>query len=176
MMRFRMLILSLVLALLTACAPPADPLAYQSEALAVTLTGTVDALALAAELTLAPVPDGISPDARGFTLVYTAPPSLAGLTLCRDDAGLTLSRGPICVADPDGRFSAMALPAALFCIDCPIGGAAVVAQNGRTLNRVTAADDEGEYTLWLDEAGYPRRIEGTVDGRRIALDVQYPSH
>lgn len=169
------LLLTLALSLLTACAPPPDPLAYQCAGMALTLAGRVDSLDFAADLTLAPVPDGASPDDRAFALTYTSPPSLAGLTLTRDGATTTLTRGAVRVDAADGRFADMTLPAVPFCIDCPIGSAAVETRDNATLTRVTAADDEGDYTLWLDERGYPRRIEATVAGRSIALDVEYPT-
>lgn len=166
----RALILCLLLALTGCAAAPADPLAYQNEAAELSLTGKINDLSFSAELTLLPVAEA-GVDARGFSLVYTAPVSLEGIILTCTDGTITLTRGGIALEDPDGRFAAMALPAALFCIDCELGGAAVIEQNGTTLNRIEAADDEGSYVLWLDESGFPRRIEGQVSGRVIVADI-----
>lgn len=166
----RLLCFFLLLALCS-CAAPADPLAYQNGGARLLLSGQIDALSFTAELTLAPVPEGGAVDDRGFTLAYTAPDSLAGITLVRNDGVMTLTRGAVTVPAADGRFAGMTLPAELFCIDCELGSAAVIEQNGTTLNRVTAADDEGSYTLWLDETGFPRRIEASLGGRTVTADI-----
>lgn len=166
----RLLALALLI-LFCGCAAPADPLAYQDGGACLSLSGQIDALAFAAELTLDPVPEGGSVDARGFSLTYTAPASLSGITLVRSGETVTLTRGAVSDTVSDDRYAGMTLPAALFCIDCELGSAAVVAQNGTTLNRVTAADDEGNYTLWLDETGFPRRIEAAMGGRTIIADI-----
>lgn len=170
---FRVLpLLVLVLISLGGCAAvPADPLAYQNDAAQLTLTGQIGDLAYAAELTLAAVPEGASVDERDFVLAYTAPASLCGLTITRAAGETTLTRGAVCQAVPDGRWDSMADPAALFCIDCDLGRAAVIEQNGTTLNRIEAADDEGSYVLWLDESGFPRRIEGAVGDRTVVADI-----
>ena len=166
----RLLCLCLLLEL-CGCAAPADPLAYQNGGARLTLSGQVDALSFAAELTLEPVPEGGAVDDRAFTLAYTAPDSLAGITLACSGGVTTLTRGVGTVPVTDSRFAGLTLPAALFCIDCELGSAAVVEQNGTTLNRVTAADDEGSYTLWLDETGFPRRIEASLGGRTVTADI-----
>ncbi len=165
-----LLCVCLLLALSGCAVMPADPLAYQNGDAALVLSGTIDGFSFCAELTLSAVTEsGI--DARDFTLKYTAPASMAGLTLTRVGGETTLTRGGVVLDDPDGRFSAMTLPAALFCIDCELGDAAVVRQNGTTLNRLEAADDEGRYLLWLDDEGFPCRIEGRMDNRMTAVDI-----
>ena len=161
----------LVLTLLCSCAVPADPLAYQRAGGMLSLSGQVDSLPFAAELTLEPLGEGQSADARGFALRYIAPDSLAGITLTCVGGQITLTRGGVSDTVTDARYSGLTLPAALFCIDCEIGSAAVVRQNGATLNLVTAADDEGSYTLWLDERGFPRRIEAVIGGRTVSADI-----
>lgn len=166
----RLLCLCLLL-IFCGCAAPADPLAYQDGGARLSLCGQIDALDFSAELTLEPVPEGGAVDDRGFTLAYTAPDSLCGITLARSGGVTTLTRGAITVPAADDRFAGMTLPAELFCIDCELGSAAVIEQNGTTLNRVTAADDEGSYTLWLDETGFPRRIEASLGGRAVAADI-----
>lgn len=137
---------------------PADPLAYQSEAARLTLTGQIDEMKFAADLTLDAVAEGEQIDGRGFTLAYTAPASLCGLTFTRRSGETILTRGAITLAEPDGRWDRMIVPAALFCIDCDLGRATVVRQNGATLNRIEVADDEGSYVLWLDETGFPGEL------------------
>lgn len=165
-------LLILILVVFGGCAAaPADPLAYQSEAARLTLTGQIDEMKFAADLTLDAVAEGEQIDGRGFTLAYTAPASLCGLTFTRRSGETILTRGAITLAEPDGRWDRMIVPAALFCIDCDLGRATVVRQNGATLNRIEVADDEGSYVLWLDETGFPRRIEGTVGGRTVIADI-----
>ncbi len=166
----RLLALALLM-LFCGCAAPADPLAYQDGGARLSLTGQIDALAFAAELTLDPVHEGGSVDARGFSLTYTAPASLCGVTVAHSGGTTTLTRGAVIDTVTDDRYVGMTLPAALFCIDCELGSAAVVEQNGATLNRVTAADDEGRYTLWLDETGFPRRIEAAIGNRTVVADI-----
>lgn len=166
-----LLCLCLLLSLCGCAAAPADPLAYQDGGGRLALSGQIDALSFSAELTLDPIPEGGAVDDRGFTLAYTAPDSLCGITIARRSGVTTLARGGICIPAADSRFAGMTLPAELFCIDCELGSAAVVEQNGTTLNRVAAADDEGSYTLWLDETGFPRRIEASLGGRTVSADI-----
>lgn len=166
----RLLIL-LPLLLLVGCAPPADPLAYQNDGAHLMLSGQIDTVPFSAELVLAPVSAGSAVDARGFSLDYTAPDSLAGLTLSRQDGLTTLSRGEVVIPAGDDRFAGLTLPAALFCIDCRLESASVIAQNGTILNRIAAVDDEGSYTIWLDETGLPRRIEADLGGRTVIADI-----
>lgn len=161
----------LLLLALVGCAAPADPLAYQREGACLTLSGQIDSLTYAAELMLDPVLPEEALDTRGFILTYTAPASLCGITLTRSDGRMTLSRGALTAEDADGRFAGMALPAALFCIDCTLQSAAVLTEDGATLNRVEASDDEGSYILWLDADGFPRRIEGRIGERTVSADV-----
>ena len=161
----------LFLILLCGCAASSDPLAYQRDGGMLSLSGQIDSLSFAAELSLDPLAEGVSADTRGFTLRYTAPDSLAGITLASANGQTTLTRGAVSDTVTDARYAGLTLPAALFCIDCEIGSAAVVEQNGATLNLVTAADDEGSYTLWLDERGFPRRIEAVISGRTISADI-----
>lgn len=165
----------LTLAMSGCARPPADPLAYQREAAGLLLTGTLGEQNFSARLDLVPPADdeaGIfTLDARDFTLSYTAPAELAGLTLMRQNGRISLCSGSVTIEDPDTRFISMLAPAMLFCIDCEMGDAVVIEQNGTTLNRIEAVDDEGRYLLWLDADGWPRRIEAVMDGRTILVDV-----
>lgn len=166
----RLLVLFLLI-LFCGCAAPVDPLAYQREGGRLSLVGQIDSLPFSAELLLEPLAEGDSADARDFTLTYAAPDSLAGITIVRTDGQTTLTRGAVSETVSDARYAGLALPAALFCVDCEIGSATVVEQNSTTLNLVTAADDEGSYTLWLDEGGFPRRIEAMIGERAISADI-----
>lgn len=167
----RFFFLLALLTLLTGCRAPAGPLAYQCEAMRLRLTGQMDTLAYAAELTLEALPPEGEPDQRGFTLTYTAPASLCGLTLSRHAGELCLSRGQLTFDDPDGRFAEMALPAALFCMDSILQRADVRMRDGESFTRIETADDEGTYILWLDADGFPCRIEGRFGDRTVSADV-----
>lgn len=158
---------------LSACTSgSADPLAYQYEALSLTLQGQMDGVDFSAELVLSPCDSdaGEALDRRAFVLTYTAPSTLKGLTLTRGEGGMTLSRGTVTL--PVGEnFAGLAAPAELFCIDSVLGSAEVIRQNGTTLNRLSVTDDEGSYVLWLDVRGFPRRIEAVLRGRQIWVDL-----
>lgn len=158
---------------LTACTPvSADPLAYQNDALSLTLQGQLDGVEFSAELVLSPcdADAGEMIDRRDFVLIYTAPSTLEGLTVARSAGEMTLSRGAVTLPLADG-LTDLAAPAELFCIDCVLGSAEVIQQNGTTLNRISVTDDEGRYILWLDTEGFPRRIEATLRGREIWIDL-----
>ena len=176
--RFCVLFLLVSVFLLTACVqPPADPLAYQKEAACLLLEGKIDGFSFAAELVLKPLDfdaEGreLPVDVRDFTLTYTAPHTLNGLTLVRCGGEVTLLRGDVSCKAAGALYSSMLLPAMLFCIDCEMGEAVVVEQDGTRLNWISASDDEGQYQLWLDQAGYPRRIEAIIDTRSITVDIQ----
>ena len=163
---------------LTACVPSfSDPLSYQREAAYLLLDGQIDGFSFSAELALAPLgvdaeAKELSADMRDFTLTYTAPNTLDGLTLIRREGIFTLCCGEVTFEVTGEIFLSMFLPATLFCIDCEMGEAAVVEQDGAMLNRIVAADDEGRYWIWLDQEGYPRRIEAVVGARASTVDIQ----
>lgn len=158
---------------LTACAVgSADPLAYQNEALALTLQGRLGGVDFSAELVLSSCDANAvgAIDRRDFVLTYTSPSALRGMTVARNAGDLTLFRGAVTVPLSE-HLADLAAPAELFCIDCVLGSAEVVRQNGTTLNRISVTDDEGSYILWLDTGGFPRRIEATLRGREIWIDL-----
>lgn len=158
---------------LTACAAgSADPLAYQCEALSLSLQGQFGGVDFSAELVLSScdADAGEVIDGRDFALTYTAPSTLNGLTVTRSAGEMTLSRGAVVLPLSD-LLADLAAPAELFCIDCVLGSAEVIRQNGTTLNRISVTDDEGSYILWLDTEGFPRRIEATLRGREIWIDL-----
>ncbi len=167
----RLLRVFLLLLILTGCAViPTDPLSYQNGAGSFSLSGKIDDLAFSAELTLSAVTES-GVDARDFILYYTAPASMAGITLIRSAGQTVLTRGGLSLEEPDGRFASMTLPAALFCVDSSLSDAVVVRQNGTTLNRLEAADDEGSYVIWLGGEGVPCRIEGRFGDRTVSVDI-----
>ena len=161
------------LLVLTACTPgSADPLAYQNEALSLTVQGQFGGVDFSAELVLSPcdADAGEMIDRRDFVLTYTAPSTVKGLTVVRNAGEMTLSRGAVTLPLAD-VLADLAAPTELFCIDCVLGSAEVIRQNGTTLNRISVTDDEGSYVLWLDTEGFPRRIEATLRGREIWIDL-----
>lgn len=163
----------LFLLLFTACTSgSADPLAYQNDALSLVLQGQADGVDFSAELVLSPCDSaaGAEIDRRDFMLTYTAPSTLRGLTVTRTEGEMTLSRGTVTLPMAE-NLAGLSMPAELFCIDCVLGGAEVIHQNGTTLNRISVTDDEGSYVLWLDVRGFPRRIEADLRGRPIWVDL-----
>ena len=162
-----------ILLSLTACTSgAADPLAYQDDALSLVLQGQIDGVDFSAELALSPCNSaaGEEIDRRDFVLTYTAPSTLQGVTVTRIEGEKFLSRGAVTLPMEDG-IAGLAMPAELFCIDCVLGSAEVIRQNGTTLNRISVTDDEGSYVLWLDVRGFPRRIEADLRGRPIWVDL-----
>ena len=150
----------------------ADPLAYQNEAMSLVLQGQLGGVDFSAELALSPcdTDGGEIIDRRDFVLTYTAPATLKGLTVARSAGEMTLSRRSVTLPMA-ANLADLAAPAELFCIDCVLGSAEVICQNGTTLNRISVTDDEGSYVLWLDTEGFPRRIEATLWGRGIWIDL-----
>lgn len=158
---------------LTACTTGnADPLAYQHEALSLTLQGQMDGVDFSAELVLSSCDGdaGEDIDRREFVLTYTGPSTMKGMTVARTEGGMILSRGAVTLPMRE-NLAGLAAPAELFCIDSVLGSAEVIRQNGTTFNRISVTDDEGSYVLWLDTEGFPRRIEATLRGRGIWVDV-----
>lgn len=174
MRRLRVIPFFLALFCLMSCSGQlSDPLAYQYSAAEITMQGQLDDLSFSADLQLCAVDveNGETVDRRDFVLTYTAPATLAGLTVARQNGEMYLARGDLQMPISETYLTAIALPCQLFCIDCLLGSASVVKQNGTTLNRISVADDEGNYILWLDTDGLPRRIEAVFEGRQLVVDL-----
>ena len=144
----------------TSCAPaasPTDALAYQKNAASVTLSGSVGELEFSAIVTLSAC-DNVKE--RDFTVEYTSPAALRGVTVC--------CRAGVCEAklgsvSTTGKAAlALARPAEAFTLDGEISK--ISAEGGETL--VTFANGEVAVVN-----GEPRRIDYT---RRDVL-IKFPS-
>lgn len=153
------------------CSGTGRPLAYQSEAARLTLTGQIDEMKFAADLTLDAVAEGEQIDGRGFTLAYTAPASLCGLTFHRRSGETILTRGAITLAEPDGRWDRMIVPPRFFALT--VISAVPPSSDRMALPSIALKSPMTRAAMCsgLDETGFPRRIEGTVGGRTVIADI-----
>ena len=146
----------------TSCAPaasPTDALAYQKNAASVTLSGSVGELEFSAIVTLSAC-DNVKE--RDFTVEYTSPAALRGVTVC--------CRAGVCEAklgsvSTTGKAAlALARPAEAFTLDGEISK--ISAEGGETL--VTFANGEVAVVN-----GEPRRIAlRCEDGVSLAVNIE----
>lgn len=160
--------------LLFGCARPnvADFLAYQASAWVIDADFTVGSSRYSAAITLGP---GEKPFAeRDFSVTYTAPQNLAGLTAARKGGSDTLSLGDLQIPAAGDEFANMLEICRLFCIeDADYYESKPVELGGAGCLYVRLGDALGTYGIYLDSAAkLPKRIEAQLSDTQIVVDIK----
>lgn len=166
MKRFFRIFLSLssVFALLfcSSCAPvepPRDVLAYQKEGASVTLSGSIGELEFAAVISLSPCENAAE---RDFTIEYTAPAALSGVTVSRRAGVFEARLDTVSISGEVAR--RLSRPAEAFALGGEISK--ISTEDGETL----VALARGEVAL---VNGEPRRVKLLCnDGVPLVVNIE----
>lgn len=146
--------------LLSACTGTKhDPLAYQDAAFTAEISCTTEKTQFSAVYTQ---------NSEEQLLCFTAPENLAGVTARRTpDGQITLTKDALSFPASPGTAGLFAVTA-LF--EIPRG--CLIKKTERDGLSVLSGDyGKNSYRLSLDSAGRPVRIEGEIDGEKLAADV-----
>ncbi len=154
------LILTLCILLSACTGTKHDPLGYQDA----DFTAEIDCTAGKAQFSAV-----YTKDAGGQTMRFTAPENLAGISARRTpDGQITLEKDGLSFTASPGA-SGLFAAAALFEIP---RGCLIEKQMRDGLSVLSGRYGKDSYSLSLDSAGRPVRIEGVVGGVDLALDVK----
>lgn len=155
--------------LFSACAPDeAYALSYQEKSFSAGLAWSVEGININATLTSIRNEDAT----RDLTLSFSAPESLAGITVLQrgDGSDALVKLGELEISSP-GALRWLALRE-MFELEGDVEDTYLSDIDGVKVNAVEASTTSGDYTVYLlPSSALPRRICGEVNGQRISLDV-----